>query len=157
MKIFTQQDVDAIQRDENGWLNYPTGDYSAIKTFGKGSSFGKESSFGTGSSFGEWSVFGEGSSFGAGCEFEGKGKAKGGYPLLSFGGLGRANRTTYAFNLESGIWIRCGCYLGTLKEFRAQVTKTHNDNQFAREYLAIADLIQIKWEGNDKRTIYQQY
>ena len=153
MKIFTQREVDAVQRDENGRLNYPTGDYAAfnsfgeMSSFGEGSSFGEWSSFGEGASFGEWSSFGEGSRFGEGCQFEGKGKAKDGYPLLSFGGFGSENRTTYAFNLESGIWIRCGCYLGTLEEFRAQVTKTHNDNQFAREYLAIADLIQMKWEG----------
>ncbi len=150
MKKWTQEEVDAVQRDENGWLNYPTGDYTQIETFGEGAIFGAGSIFGARSSFGAESIFGEESTFGAGCEFENEGKAKDGYPLLSFGGLGSANRTTYAFNLESGIWIRCGCFKGTLKEFEKQVIKTHGDNIHAKEYLMIVELIRMKWDGGNK-------
>jgi hypothetical protein len=177
MKKWTQEEFDAVPRDETGWLNYPRGDYTQVTTFGEWSSFGEGSRFGEGARFGEWSsfgarsifgegssfgarssfgawssfgvhsIFGEWSSFGAECEFENEGKAKDGYPLLSFGGLGSENRTTYAFNLESGILIRCGCFKGTLEEFEKQVIDTHGDNIHAKEYLMIVELIRMKWDG----------
>lgn len=33
MKIYTQEEFDAIKRDEHGYKNCPTGDYSQIKSF----------------------------------------------------------------------------------------------------------------------------
>ena len=65
---------------------------------------------------------------------------------MSFGGFGSCNRTTYAFNCEDGIVIRCGCFCGSVEEFREKVKKTHGDSQLAKEYLMIADLIELKWK-----------
>ncbi len=69
MKIYTQAEFDAIERDERGTKVCPTGDYSAIKTFGEWCSFGERCSFGAECSFGEWCSFGAECSFGKGCSF----------------------------------------------------------------------------------------
>lgn len=68
--------------------------------------------------------------------------------LCLFGYFGSLNRTTTAFKTrDGGIGIRCGCFYGTLDEFRQEVKKTHGDNDYAREYLMIADLIEHKLAG----------
>ena len=46
MKKYTQEEFDAIERDEYGIKNCPTGDYTAIKNFGNGCSFGEVCRFG---------------------------------------------------------------------------------------------------------------
>lgn len=68
--------------------------------------------------------------------------------LCIFGYFGSLNRTTTAFKTrDGGIGIRCGCFYGTLDEFRQKVKKTHGDNDYAREYLMIADLMEHKLAG----------
>ena len=37
----------------------------------------------------------------------------------------------------------CGCFIGTLDEFRKKVKETHADTKFAKEYLAISDLMEF--------------
>ena len=110
-------------------------DYTLIREFGAGSSFGEES------------IFGAGASFGAESRFEGKGRAKPGIPLLAFGGFGSEGRTTYAFDLESGIWVRCGCFFGTLSEFRAKVRSTYGEEGHGRIYLSLANVIEAKFSA----------
>lgn len=63
MKKYTEKDLEAFERDEQGWLICPSGDYTEIKKFPKKCSFGEQSSFG------EMCVFGEGCSFGRYCSF----------------------------------------------------------------------------------------
>lgn len=61
-----------------------------------------------------------------------------------FGGFGSTNRTTYFFNCEDGIFVRCGCFSGFINQFREQVMATRS-GEIADEYLAIADLVEKKW------------
>lgn len=116
----------------NGIKQCPSGDYSAIKNFGEWCSF----SYGC--------RFGEQCSFGEKCSFENGNIAKTGYPLLTFGGFGTLNRTTYFFNCEDGIFVRCGCFSGNINNFREQVKLTR-EGKIAEEYFAIADLVERKW------------
>lgn len=64
MKKYTQEEFDAIERDEYGIKNCPTGDYTAIKIFGEECIFGALCRFGEECSFGEWCSFGERCRFG---------------------------------------------------------------------------------------------
>ena len=82
--------------------------------------------------------------FGDGCCFECGHVAKQRYPLLIFGGFGTAHGTTYFFNCEDGIFVRCGCFSGFIDQFREQVKATRN-GKIADEYLTIADLVERKW------------
>jgi len=52
-------------------------------------------------------------------------------------------RTSIAYNLDTGIFIRSGCFMGTLEEFKAKVIKTHCDNNHAKAYLLWCQIIEI--------------
>ena len=63
--------------------------------------------------------------------------------IITFSGFGSLARTTTAFKTEASFHISCGCFKGTLEEFRAAISETHGDNKFGREYKLIADLIEL--------------
>ena len=59
--------------------------------------------------------------------------------------FGSANRHTHAYKTQSGkVEIICGCFRGSIEEFEEQVKKTHQGNEFERQYMAIAEVIKIK-------------
>ena len=62
-------------------------------------------------------------------------------------GFGSACRTTTFFRCADGlVRTRCGCFYGTLDEFRKKVKETHGNSKFAKEYLAIADLMEMHFK-----------
>lgn len=68
-------------------------------------------------------------------------KTRSDYCVIS--GFGSVARTTTFFRCEDGsIKVNCGCFNGTLDEFRVKVKETHKNNQYAREYLAISDIVE---------------
>jgi carbonic anhydrase/acetyltransferase-like protein (isoleucine patch superfamily) len=59
-------------------------------------------------------------------------------------GFGRYFRATTFFRCKDKILrIQCGCFYGDLARFREIVKKTHGDSKYAKEYLAIADLMEL--------------
>ena len=63
------------------------------------------------------------------------------------GGFGSHFRTTTFFRCSDGqIRTQCGCFHGTLDEFRERVKKNHGDSKFAKEYLVIADLMEMHFK-----------
>lgn len=67
------------------------------------------------------------------------------YAVVS--GFGRANRTTTFFRLANkSVGVICGCFYGNLLSFRGQVRETHGDTKYAKEYLAIADLMELHFK-----------
>ena len=134
MKTWTQKDVDSVKPDNYGVRHFP-----ANTIFGKGCSFGEWCSFG------ECCRFGEGCSFGEWCKLE-KTKPLIGSTVYSFGGFGSSNRTTYFIPMKSGIYVRCGCWAGSIKEFRTRVSEVYEDNDIAQEYLAICDVATMRWK-----------
>ena len=61
-------------------------------------------------------------------------------------GYGSEFRTTTFFRLKDGrVGVRCGCFYGTLEEFRKEVREKHGDSKLAREYLLIADLEELHY------------
>lgn len=59
-------------------------------------------------------------------------------------GFGRYFRTTTFFRCKDKILrVQCGCFYGDLAQFRKIVKKTHGDSKYAKEYLAIADLMEL--------------
>ena len=60
--------------------------------------------------------------------------------------FGSVNRHTHAYKTQSGkVEITCGCFRGSIEEFDRQVKKTHQGNKFERQYMAIAEVIKIKF------------
>ena len=129
MKEYTQADFDAFEVID-GIKQYPSGDYSDIQIFGERCSFGK------------WCSFGEDCSFGKECSFEGKGEYIGDYPFLAFVGFGsRIGSKVYFFNLQDGIYVRCGCWLSDIAGFRERVKAKNADAM----YLDLCDLVERKF------------
>ena len=62
-------------------------------------------------------------------------------------GIGSESRTTTFFKCEDGfIKVNCGCFNGTLEQFEEKVKETHGDNKYAKEYLAVIELIKIHFD-----------
>lgn len=59
--------------------------------------------------------------------------------------FGSENRTTTFFRTkDGGISVRCGCFYGTLREFREKVKERHGYSRLAKEYLMLADLMEFR-------------
>ena len=130
MKKYTQADFDAFEVID-GIKQCPSGDYSDIRVFGEDCSFGA------------WCSFGACCSFGERCSFEGKGEYIGDYPFLAFVGFGsRIGSKVYFFNLQDGIYVRCGCWLSDIAGFRERVKAKNADAM----YLDLCDLVERKFD-----------
>ena len=128
--------------------------FSKQCSFGEDCSFGESAlsvrkcSFGEWCSFGKWCSFGEDCSFGEECSFEGKGEYIGDYPFLAFVGFGsRIGSKVYFFNLQDGIYVRCGCWLSDIAGFRERVKAKNADAM----YLDLCDLVERKFNRKNSK------
>ena len=65
-------------------------------------------------------------------------------------GFGSEYRATTFFRTKAGdIGVRCGCFYGTLEEFRAKVKETHRETKTAKEYLMVADLMEFRFSKEE--------
>ena len=129
--------------------------FGARCSFGEGCCFGDRCSFGEGCSFGERCSFGAGCSFGercsfgAGCIFENNRIKNGKY--FACDRIGSEKRKTYFFMDETGkMFVRAGCFFGTLTEFIAQVKEVHAGTKFEKEYLMACELAKVVLEEKDE-------
>ena len=135
MKKYTQADFDAFEVID-GIKQCPSGDYSDIQVFSDRCSFGEDCSFG------------EECSFGKECSFEDKGEYIGDYPFLAFVGFGsRIGSKVYFFNLQDGIYVRCGCWLSDIAGFRERVKEKNADAM----YLDLCDLVERKFNRKNSK------
>lgn len=75
---------------------------------------------------------------------KGNAQVKGNADFSIIGGFGRFLRTTTFFRCQDGkVRTQCGCFYGDLNEFRAKVKETHGESKMAKEYLMIADLMEM--------------
>lgn len=64
---------------------------------------------------------------------------------MMFGPFGSRNATTTIYHTANGAQVVCGCFRGTLSSFRDMVKHTHGNNHYAKEYLAIADIAEMRF------------
>lgn len=65
-------------------------------------------------------------------------------------GFGRVYRNiTFFRDQEGGVSVSCGCFYGTLQEFREKVKQTHGESKIAKEYLMIADLMEMHFSKEE--------
>ena len=80
--------------------------------------------------------------FAEGCSFEKIGEAFPGQPYLGFHGFGsRTGSKVYFWNLKKGIYVRAGCYLGTLAQFKKKVSEKYGKKH---EYLDLCKIVEKK-------------
>ena len=66
---------------------------------------------------------------------------------ICFKGFGSVNRNTTMFKTKNGdIYVCCGCFKGSLKEFEEKVKETHGNTKYAKEYLACIEVAKIHFE-----------
>ena len=92
--------------------------------------------------------FDEGCSFGEHCRFikpcsfeNGVGK---GTDILQIR-TGDEDITAIAYNLDTGIYVRSGCFSGTLAEFEDNVRKAYGNNTHGRTYMLWVEIIKTYW------------
>ena len=65
-------------------------------------------------------------------------------------GLGSRYRNTTFFKCKNGdIYVTCGCFEGNLDEFTKKVKTTHGDSKYAKEYLAMVEVVKIHFENEN--------
>jgi len=164
MEKYTQADFDKF-KVIGGIKQCPTGDYSAITIFAEGCSFAEHCSFAEGCSFAEhcsfakgcsfaercsfaeWCSFAERCSFAEWCSFAKNIKVECGHRLISYIGIDRIGSRlgkTYFFNCEDGLFVRCGCWFGTIKDFKRRVKEIYSKGRFRKEYDMAIDFAE-KW------------
>lgn len=109
-------------------------------SFGEWCSFGKCCSFGESCLFSRWCSFDKYCSFGERCNLDNNLKFENITErvdrVVKIDRIGRRKGCTYFFKTRSEIYVRCGCFFGTILEFEAKVKETHKNNeQYRKEYL----------------------
>ena len=161
MRKINQEEFDALlavdgrrqcpgDTDYSRITRFPSGcSFGAYCSFGEGCSFGEVCSFREGCSFGAYCSFGEGCSFGAGCLFEGGKRARTQNPYIAIDRAGSDLRKTYFFDLEDGIYVRSGCFFGTLAQFRKRVRNDEGSTIKLLQYLGMANIAAITFGRDD--------
>lgn len=67
-------------------------------------------------------------------------------------GFGHCFRATTFFRCKDKMLrVQCGCFYGNLAQFREIVKETHGDSKYAKEYLAIADLMELHFSDEKEK------
>lgn len=120
--------------------------------FGAWCIFGEVCRFGAWCRFGEWCSFGEVCSFGERCSYENTRVKNGKY--FACDRIGSEKRKTYFFMDETEkMFVRAGCFFGTLTEFIARVKEVHAGTKFEKEYLMACELAKVVLEEKKDETI----
>ncbi|MDR0385503.1 MAG: hypothetical protein LBH60_05450 [Prevotellaceae bacterium] len=64
-----------------------------------------------------------------------------------FSPFGSRNDTTTEYRTNNEIDIVCGCFRGNLEKFIERIKTTHGNSYIAKEYLAICEVIKIRFES----------
>ena len=125
-----------IEKEEN--LEQSSGDawvYGDAEVYGDARVYGNARVYGDARVSGNAEVYGNAS-------VSGNAEVYGNADYTTIHGFGTQFRTTTFFQCEDKqIRVSCGCFLGTIPEFREQVKNTR-EGKIAEEYLMIADLME---------------
>ena len=119
---------------------------------GNASVFGDAAVSGNASVFGEARVFGDASvsgnaSVSVDARVSGEAKIHEPSDIALIKGFGSEFRATSFFRCVDGfVRCQCGCFYGTIDEFRSKVRETHGDSKYAKEYLMAADLMELHFK-----------
>lgn len=154
MKRYTGADFEKFERDKNGHIICPRGEYLLIRdfpahcafddgcSFGELCGFGEQCSFGEGCSFGEQCRFSEQCRFGVQCSFGEHCSHEGLTDSIytAFDRIGRENRKAYFFKAQEGYYVRTGCFFGSLEDFQSNVGETHGGTIHEQTYFMAGEL-----------------
>jgi hypothetical protein len=64
-------------------------------------------------------------------------------PIVSIGPIGSERGTLMAQSDEFGVYIKRGCWSGSLGDFREAVDASHSGNHYGRAYQALCDWLEV--------------
>ena len=146
-----------LSQSGDAWVSGNAKVFGNAKVSGNAWVFGNAKVSGNAEVFGNAKVSGNAWVFGnakvsGNAEVSGDAEVFGDADYATASGFGSEYRTTTFFKLKDSneIGVRCGCFYGTLKEFRAKVKETHGETKKAKEYLMIADLMEYRFSEEEK-------
>ena len=69
--------------------------------------------------------------------------------ILLIGPIGSRADYTHIYRTDKGVYVKCGCFFGTVDEFASKVKYTHGDNKYANQYLKVIDFVNKYFEKNE--------
>jgi uncharacterized protein YjbI with pentapeptide repeats len=70
--------------------------------------------------------------------------------ILLIGPIGSRADYTHIYRTDKGVYVKCGCFFGTVDEFASKVKDTHGDNKYANQYFKVIDFVN-KYFANDEQ------
>ena len=86
----------------------------------------------------------------SGAYLSGAGKIKSVDDILLIGLIGSRADYTHIYRTDKGVYVKCGCFFGTVDEFASKVKDTHGDNKYANQYFKVIDFVN-KYFANDEQ------
>ena len=77
-----------------------------------------------------------------GADLDGDKRLIGDRPVFAVGPIGSRSDFFTAYITDKGLYLRAGCFFGTVIEFTSKLSETHGTNEHAQEYAAALALIQ---------------
>ena len=134
-----------LSNDDNAWV------YGNAQVYGNALVSGNAQVYGNASVYGNAWVYDD-ARISGNAQVSGNASVFGNADYAVVEGFGRYFRATTFFRCKDKILrVQCGCFYGDLAEFREIVKKTHGDSKYAKEYLAIADLMELHFSDDEGR------
>ena len=70
--------------------------------------------------------------------------------ILLIGPIGSRADYTHIYRTDKGVYVKCGCFFGTVDEFASKVKDTHGDNKYANQYLKVIDFANKYFERDEQ-------
>lgn len=118
--------------------------YGSAKVYGEAEAYGEAEVYGSAEVYDWAKVYGEAEVYGL-AEVSGSAIIEETKDYMTAGPIGSRDDVTTAFRTLNGVRIKCGCFYGNIEEFEEKIKGTHGDNKHAKEYLALAELLKIRF------------
>lgn len=140
-----------LSHENNAWVYGNAKVYGDARVSGNAKVYGDAWVYGNARVSGNAEVYGNAEVSGnawvyGGARVYGDARVSGDADYVLIGRIGsRLGFTTFFKNKNNKISVSCGCFLGTLAEFRAAVREKHGtDTKFAKVYQVAADLAEMQ-------------
>ena len=80
-----------------------------------------------------------------GAYLGGAGKLSSTDDVLIVGPIGSRSAYTQIYRTDNGIYVKCGCFFGTINEFARKVHETHQGNKYERDYNNLINYAKIRF------------
>nr|DAK54745.1 MAG TPA: Putative transferase, nesg, ydcK, Structural Genomics.38A [Bacteriophage sp.] len=129
----------------DAWVSGNAEVYGNAKVYGDAWVYGNTEVYGNAKVYGDAWVYGNTKVYGDAWVY-GNAEVSGNADYTTIHGFGTQFRTTTFFRCkDKKVRVACGCFFGTIPEFREQVKNTRK-GKIAEEYLMIADLMEKHFE-----------